>query len=62
MYKECVITEKKRAMLNADNGHLFWRDLDGVVRLADRAKVKSGWGIFEYFTCTHEKPRGFQSA
>lgn len=59
MYKECEITNKKQAIAQAKLGHLFWRDDKGAVRLADKRKVESSWGIWEFFTCTHREPKGF---
>lgn len=59
MYKEELITNKQRAALCAKAGFLFWRDHAGAVRLADTAKVKTGWGIWDFFTCSHREPKGF---
>lgn len=59
MYKEEDITTKARALALVKLGFLFWEDGQGAVRLATADKVKSSWGIWRFFACTHPKPRGF---
>lgn len=60
MYIETVAKTKKEAIAKAKSGFLFWRDSSGVSRVAEVSKVNSSWGIWEFFTCSHREPKGFQ--